>query len=86
MNPDFGVGLRNFLFEPEQKISAMVRQRIVSQTTRYMPFVTINKILFNHGIKPADAVDSNVLAIVIEFHVPSLNLQSEIQIQAEDIN
>ena len=86
MNPDFGVGLRNFLFEPEQKVSGMIRQRITNQTSKYMPFCRINKILFTHGIDPKDSVDSNVLSIIIEFDVPSMNLQTDIQIQAEDVN
>ena len=51
-----------------------------------MPFIRINKILFNHGLDPKDSVDSNVLSIIIEFDVPSMNLQTEIQIQAEDVN
>jgi|TARA_R100001163_G_C5062396_1_gene199479 phage baseplate assembly protein W len=86
MNPDFGVGLRNFLFEPEQRVSGMIRQRITNQASKYMPFIRINKILFNHGIDPKDSVDSNVLSIIIEFDVPSMNLQTDIQIQAEDVN
>ena len=31
MNPDFGVGLRNFLFEPEPRISGMLRQKITKK-------------------------------------------------------
>ena len=40
MNPDFGVGLRSFLFEPAQKVTGMIRQKIASQVFRYMPFIT----------------------------------------------
>ena len=86
MNPDFGVGLRNFLFEPEPRVSGMIRQRIAGQVTKYMPFVKINKLLFNHGIDPNTATDSNVLSILIEFEVPSINLQSSLEVQAEDIS
>jgi len=86
MNPDFGIGLRSFLFEPEQKVSGMIRQKITSQVSRYMPFIRINKILFNHGIDPDVAVDSNVLSIIIEYEAPSINLQETLTLQAEDIN
>jgi len=86
MNPDFGVGLRNFLFEPAQKVTGMIRQKIASQVSRYMPFIRINKILFNHGLDPSTAADSSVLSIIIEYEAPSINLQSSLQIQAEDIN
>jgi|TARA_A100001015_G_scaffold306088_1_gene399832 phage baseplate assembly protein W len=86
MNPDFGVGLRNFLFEPEPRISGMLRQKITSQVSRYMPFIRINKILFNHGIDSDVATDSNVLSIIIEYEAPSINLQETLALQAEDIN
>ena len=86
MNPDFGVGLRNFLFEPESLVTGMLRQKIASQVSRYMPFIRINKILFNHGIDPATAVDSSVLSIIIEYEAPSINLQETLTLQAEDVN
>ena len=86
MNPDFGVGLRNFLFEPAQKVTGMIRQKIASQVSRYMPFIRINKIPVNHGLDPSTAADSSVLSIIIEYEAPNINLQSSLQIQAEDIN
>jgi len=86
MNPDFGVGLRSFLFEPAQRVTGMIRQKVASQVSRYMPFIRINKILFNHGIDPGDANDSTVLSIIIEYEAPSINLQETLTLQAEDIN
>ena len=86
MNPDFGVGLRNFLFEPEPRVSGLIRQRIAGQVTKYMPFIKINKLLFNHSLDPNTATDSNVLSILVEFEVPSINLQSSLEVQAEDIS
>ena len=86
MNPDFGVGLRSFLFEPAQRVTGMIRQKVTSQVSRYMPFIRINKILFNHGIDSDDANDSTVLSIIIEYEAPSINLQETLTLQAEDIN
>ena len=86
MNPDFGVGLRSFLFEPAQRVTGMIRQKVTSQVSRYMPFIRINKILFNHGLDPGDANDSTVLSIIIEYEAPSINLQETLTLQAEDIN
>ena len=40
MNPDFGVGLRNFLFEPEPRVSGMIRQRIAGQVTKFSQLCT----------------------------------------------
>ena len=86
MNPDFGVGLRSFLFEPAQRVTGMIRQKVTSQVSRYMPFIRINKILFNHDLDSDDANDSTVLSIIIEYEAPSINLQETLTLQAEDIN
>ena len=86
MIPDFGVGLRDYLFQPFNQASAGIRQRINNQITRYMPFVRIIKIQFNHNIDEKTAIDSSILSISIEYSVPSLDLQSSLVLQAEDIN
>jgi|TARA_R100001443_G_C3261589_1_gene155739 phage baseplate assembly protein W len=85
MNPDFGVGVRNFLFLPRQQITTELRQRIEGQVARYMPFLQIKKIQFNRGISDATADDLNVLSISIEYAAPSVDLASEIVIRAEEI-
>ena len=85
MNPDFGVGVRNFLFLPRQQITTELRQRIEGQVARSMPFLQIKKIQFNRGISDATADDLNVLSISIEYAAPSVDLASEIVIRAEEI-
>jgi phage baseplate assembly protein W len=86
MNLDFGVGLKNFLFEPKEHAIPKIRQRLEGQISRYMPFVEINKIRFNDNINPEFGDDSLVLSILIEFEVPSLNLSTTLSIQSEDIS
>ena len=86
MKPDFGVGLRHFLFEPKKHAVPLIRQRIDGQIARYMPFVKINKIQFNHNVNPEFADDTNILSISIEYEVPSINLSSTIIINSEDVN
>ena len=48
MIPEFGVGLRNFLFEPRQHSIVQIRQRIQNQITRYMPFIATLRVMFDH--------------------------------------
>ena len=86
MNPDFGVGLRHFLFEPKDHAISAIRQRLDGQVSRYMPFVQINRLQFNHNIDPSRVDDSIVLSILIEYEVPSLNLSTSLLVQSEDIN
>ena len=85
MNPNFGVGLRNFLFENKASSIPAIRQKINGQVTRYMPFIKINKLLFNHNIDPRVADDSPLLSILIEYDIPSLNYSTSLAIQSEDL-
>ena len=50
MDPDFGVGMRRFLFE-QNVIEAyeLIEERVESQVETYMPFVEITQILFSTG-------------------------------------
>ena len=86
MNPDFGVGLRTFLFEPRSQVMAKIRQRIDGQVTRYMPFVRINSLQFNQNVDPILADDNNILTILIDYEVPTLNLSTTLLLQTEDLN
>ena len=85
MNPDFGVGVRNFLLLPRQQITSELRQRIEGQVARYMPFIQLTKIQFNRGINENMADDLNILSISIEYAAPSLDLTSELLVRAEEI-
>jgi len=86
MNVDFGVGLRQFLFEPRVHVVPKIRQRIEEQISRYMPFIRINRLQFNHNVDPELVDDTNILSILIEYEVPSMNLSTSLIIQSEDMN
>tara|TARA_R100000008_G_C3576425_1_gene165580 strand:- start:1473 stop:1850 length:378 start_codon:yes stop_codon:yes gene_type:complete len=77
MNPDFGVGMRNFLFEPATRVSGLIRQRIDEQISKYMPFIKIIRVSINDG------ADGQVLSVVVEYNVPSLNIDSKIVINTQ---
>lgn len=86
MMPDFGIGIRNFLFDPRPTAAAGLRQRITTQVSRYMPFITINKIAFDQNMTESDALDSHMLSVVIDYEVTSINLEATIVLNSEDIN
>jgi len=86
MNPDFGVGLRNFLFDPRQETIINIRQRIQNQITKYMPFIRNLKVNFDRN-KPEDTLsDSNILSLTIIYDVPSLNISSELLAIKEELS
>ena len=71
MFPDFGVGLRNYLFEqngPESR--NIIESRIMQQTKQYMPSILINGILFDDS-----EMDRNKLNISIFYSIPSLGIE-----------
>jgi len=80
MNPDFGVGVRKFLFENDADfIGAEVETLIYDQVGLYMPFVKIYDIQFLTSLN-SDAVKENELALKIAYTVPSLSLQDSLVI------
>ena len=85
MDPDFGVGLRRYLFEQRTHSVGQIRQKIQSQVTKYMPFIKINKLLFDNNRSEQDIEASPLLTIRIEYEVPSLNLSTSLILQNEDI-
>ena len=86
MNPDFGVGLRHFLFDPKPHVVSALRQRIAQQVNRYMPFIKIARIQFRGGDTDELSADSNSLSILIQYEVPSINLTTSLELYREDIN
>ena len=73
MNPEFGVGLRNFLFEnaPADKI----RNKISTQVQRYIPAIKLTEIIIANAPKSEIAIDTDAhtLLVKIEYVIPSLN-------------
>ena len=71
MEPSFGVGLYNFLFELEvDNTRIRLRERINEQVNKYMPFVEIIQISFS----PSEGanVGMNSLGVIIRYAIPSL--------------
>ena len=71
MEPEFGVGLKQFLFENfNESTFTRIERRIISQAKTYMPVVAIQEIIF--GSSPSN---ENALNIRIEYRLPNLNIQ-----------
>lgn len=71
MEPNFGVGLKKYLFENfNEGVFAKIERDIFSQTNLYLPMITINEIRFNTAL-----MDENQLGIQIRYSIPNLNIQ-----------
>lgn len=83
MIPEFGVGIKRFLFEPLVPTQfAKIKSRIESQVDTYMPFLSIVDVSF----RTADSdptVGLNTLGISVKYAVPSINLVDELDLKLE---
>ena len=83
MLPDFGVGLKKYLFESKTEttyddISAAIHQ----QAEKYMPFIEIEEIEFAYSGTDfgADDPDPNSLIIIIQYNIIPLGVQDALSV------
>ena len=81
MNPDFGVGLRNYLFEQDSFVFGALRQRIIEQVKRYVPFVRIEEVIaIDLQDIPGERAPTNSLGVQVIYTVPSAGLSDSLTI------
>ena len=73
MNPDFGVGLSTFLFEGYSDgvntTTSTITNVIMVQTRRYMPYISIEDIIFAEGSED----DPHLLELRLIYSIPVLD-------------
>ena len=87
MIPEFGVGIRNYLFENVNNSTFnAIRQRIENQVASYLPYITIRNIEFSSersegisGVEPSS--NSNYVNIRIRYSVPSMFISDTLILQ-----
>lgn len=86
MYPTFGVGLRNFLFESaDERTYDIIRERILQQTQKYMPFVEIKDIIISDVLSgPGSEELTNSIDLKIEFFIKPLELAGSLEIKQSD--
>lgn len=61
MLPDYGIGVRNFLFEQNSaQTKAHLTDRVIEQVATYMPFIEIENIIFSNTVES----DSGIQVII----------------------
>jgi len=78
MSPDFGVGIKQFLFQPNiPLIYGEIDSRIRKQAIKYLPYLKIHKVNF---VGPAEDshVGENRLNITITYRIVPLNTMDQI--------
>lgn len=83
MDPDFGVGLRNYLFELNTSDTyETMRYNITQQVQRYLPFISIHTIDISTPENNPDLYP-NTLWVSINFEIPQLKMFSVLQVNVE---
>ena len=80
MDPEFGVGLRNFLFEQNVKqVHGDIASRIKRQVKKYLPSVQINSVDFFTSENTREIPD-NYLNVRVSFHIKPLDLDTRLDL------
>ncbi len=75
MDPEFGVGIKQYLFENFQSnVYARIDRKIREQVGIYIPVISISNIEF--GTQDAD---NNSLAVLIEYSIPDIAARDLLQ-------
>ena len=85
MDPQFGVGLKKYLFE--QNIDGTqdhISEKILEQTAIYLPYLEINDIQFSIPEGNIDLFPYN-LSVRVVFTITPLQLLSDLEINVESI-
>ena len=82
MIPDFGVGIRRFLFETNSPmVVADIEAELEDQIDKFMPFVVLDDILVRDKINGASTTEDQ-LALIIKYSVPELEISDQITVNS----
>ena len=80
MDPNFGVGIRNYLFEQNTpQTHTSIKTKIIRQTQEYLPFLEIEEIKFDSETNNENFL-ANGLLITIRFMITPLGRASILQL------
>tara|TARA_R100000234_G_C4868136_1_gene122120 strand:+ start:143 stop:541 length:399 start_codon:yes stop_codon:yes gene_type:complete len=87
MIPEFGVGLRKYLFENREDATHQIEKRLYEQVETYMPYIIIENIFFARTDEiGVDLLDRHILSVQIIFSVPDMNFESTLTIDSGDVS
>jgi len=84
MDPNFGVGIRKFLFEQNDPLTyGQIEGKIRNQVQTYLPYIKIFRINFK---KPKEIENAfNYVNVKIEYAVGTLRLQNILELKVDFI-
>lgn len=68
-DPNYGVGLRTFLFDQANQSSyGRVKSRILQQTNTYMPSIRVSQVIIPNS---ADDIDNSIMNVQVVYEIAS---------------
>ena len=82
MDPEFGVGIKRYLFEPNTANTySDIRSRIITQAKSYLSYIEINDISFTSDVTGYNDIQPNYVKIKIDFRIKPLNTDTSMEIE-----
>ena len=73
MDPDFGVGISNYLFENMGSFEGEMKGRIFSQVSKYAPFIDLKDVIIT-------SEEDNILRVNLQYIIPSLSIEDNMSV------
>ena len=83
MDPEFGVGIRNYLFEMNTSITyEEIDAKITQQVNKYMPFLDVRTVIL--GPDDVESGNPNLVRVQVEYLIKPLQVFDAVEILLED--
>ena len=83
MDPEYGVGIRNYLFEMNvAQTYDEIDSRVTQQVNKYMPFLDVRTVIL--GPDDIENGNPNFMKVQIEYYIKPLQVFDAVEILLED--
>lgn len=79
MDPFFGVGIRQLLFEPDSPhLSDEIRIRIMEQIKQYMNYIEVEDLFIKRG---SESSNSNLISISLKYFITNFSISDNLELE-----
>ena len=79
-DPDFGVGAKSFLFDFNAGNFEILREEIITQVNKYVPYCILNEVAVG-----TQEQDKNAISILIRYTIPQINKQDIFELTISEL-
>lgn len=79
-DPQFGVGARSYLFSQDTELIEELREDIIQQASRYVPYCILDEVTINQDEEYQDRIN-----ILIKFTIPQINKRDIFELSISEL-